>query len=211
METEASIEFLDIMTSLDRLVADDYINHQKEIISYCKKLNANDIGVRYFIEQSLISPDRRNLTGAQSFFLYGCRSFGARINMWFPRDERVDEVNQEGLRQHFSYHSCHNHNYDFFTVGVLGAGYETDFFTTSQDISNLKEDDLVNPDYKWKARVGKNDAMFVPKDTHFHTQFEPKEFSMTINVVPIHEIDTNQYILHTESNRVHRIISPALL
>ena len=38
-----------------------------------------------------------------------------------------------------------------------------------------------------ESRDGKNDTMFAPKDTDIHTQFEPEEFSMAINIVPIHK------------------------
>ena len=93
-------------------------------------------------------------------------------------------------------------------MGVLGSGYYTEYFTTSQDLNTLKENDEIIRDKEWSARIGKSDAMFVPKDTHFHTQYEPDEFSMTVNIMPIGPITSNQYVLHQDKRRIHRILLP---
>lgn len=200
--------FYDVMEEVSNLFRRGHCAKADEICSLAETLCEDELALRYFTKSALTSSEKRKLSAAQSFLVYSCAEFVTRINLWFPNDARVPERSIDDLRQYFSYNLCHNHNYDFFTVCLLGSGYAADFFTASQDLTSLKAGDEVVPDIEWSMKLPKGASLFVPKDTHFHTQFEPESFSVTLNLVPVAPTETRQYLLHQNSRRVQRIIEP---
>ena len=201
-------DFISIMDAVEALISAGHVEHQDEICTLSKDLTKGDIGLRYFLGKSLQDETRRTLSGAQSFFIYSCAAFTARLNLWFPKDARISADHEDAVRQHFSYENCHNHNFDFFTVGLLGPGYRTEFFSTSQDLKDLREGDRIEAEKRWGLTLAKSDALFVPKDSHFHTQYEPESFSMTLNLMPNQKLTSNQYVLQADRSRIQRVIRP---
>src|SRR5690606_25176669 len=145
--------------------------------------------------------------GAQSFALYSDDVFMLRINNWYPK-ARLSVEGDDEYRKYFSIGICHNHNFDFFTTCVVGPGYTSDFLETEDDVSALEEGDEVRFSRGWSVGLGLGDTMFVPRETHFHTQQLPDAFSATINLIPLagQSQSGRQYTLCDDRRTVKRVI-----
>jgi hypothetical protein len=68
--------------------------------------------------------------------VFRCNDFYFRLNAWYPDSKTVTVELETQLNDYFSIDSCHNHSVDFFTVGLLGPGYTTEFRETTEDLSD---------------------------------------------------------------------------
>lgn len=201
-------EYKHIMHNISQLMREEgYENKQVEICSELSKLTQNNIANRAFLSAALRDPINRQVISAQSFLVYRCEEFAARLNLWYPDSQLVNKENLEQLRRYFSLGVCHNHNFDFFTIGLLGPGYKTEILVTSQDISNTQVSDKIVFDKKYDYQLKKGNVPFFPKDTHFHTQWAPEKFSLSLNILPTVAITTKQFVLGDDGKTVTRVFN----
>lgn len=197
-------QFLSYMDHVHELVAAGWIENQNELINILLRLTEEDLALRYFVRRSLQNQTHRVSIGAQSFLLHSGDIFAARLNLWYPKQSNLSDVEQAQADRYFSVDMPHNHNYDFFTVGVLGPGYRTKYVVTDDD-PTWDCGDLVSVIDEFELTLSKGKAMLVPKDTHFHNQMSPNSLSVSLNIIPVPTIKTKQYGLSSDMRTVERV------
>jgi hypothetical protein len=206
-ENETLARFDSAIAHLRALTAGDYRSRSSEICSALSRLAVDGLVLKALVLECALAGKQIKLTGAQSFSLCSNDEFVMRVNCWYPKSRLPAEGDLEH-QKYFSIGVCHNHNFDFFTSCVIGPGYKSDFLLTGDDLSNLAEGDTINFSQKWRVRLGFGDAIFVPRETQFHTQELPESFSATINLIPIsgQSKTGRQYTLDDDHKTVRRVI-----
>jgi hypothetical protein len=208
-DNSASIDiaYREILEELRALTLSGHRENAEPICSTLKRLSEDGLAIKAFALQCARNEIALTLTGSQSFALHANDAYMLRINNWYPKPK----LGQTALQEHERYFSigvCHNHNFDFFTTCILGPGYDSRYHRTDADIDDLHEGDTIEMAESWSLRLGTGDAMFVPRETHFHTQWYPSAFSATINLIPIggQSESGRQYTLHDDCRTVKRVI-----
>lgn len=210
MTSAASQAFSRILDDLRPLVAGGYVDNRAAIEALLKRASDQSCSLKYFM--SICADDMINsrMQGTQSFIVHQCDEYVIRINLWFPEAD-IPQAVVRRYSEYFSVDVCHNHNYDFFTVGVYGPGYTSDYFKCSYDISDLALGDVVEFDASWSMSLEKGTTAFVRQDTEFHTQYAPPALSVSLNLIPTQALAPGhkQYVLGDDRRTVSQIIVPA--
>lgn len=205
--SDVSTSFLNMQESLALLIRGGYVENSPAIRRVLSEAVADDLWLRHFVDGCLHDPNHRKLCSSQSFPVYVSDTHAVRLNLWFPVGRFSEEVNRL-VDEYFSIDVCHNHSFDFFTVGALGPGYETTF----HEARELPDDPEVGREMDfartWSFRLEREQAVFVPAGTHFHVQHAPAEFSMSLNLIPSHQTcgTLPQIILGSDHRTIDRVI-----
>lgn len=200
-------EFLQHARALGQLVAAGYVEHQDEICRGLKEMARNDLALRYYLIAASANPNMRRLSGAQSFAVYADDVVMMRFNLWIPRAHRPNGVDTM-YDKYFSIDVPHNHSYDFFTVGVIGPGYVSDFFETSADLTDVVAGDTIDFEREWTDQLELGRTFFVPQQSVFHLQRYPESFSVSLNLIPHQPVvrGGKQLILASDRRTVETVL-----
>lgn len=165
-------EFTARIERLKALVKGDSQHNRDAILAEMEGFAHQHQALRFFLSNAIATERYRRLTSAHSFYICGNEYFRMRINAWYPQAGQTGEI-KERLESPFTIDRCHNHSFDFFTVGVFGPGYTTQFKETSQYLEKIGVGDEIIFDHVWEDQLKMAKALFVPKSTIFHTQFCP--------------------------------------
>jgi len=205
--TEIENSFQAIADRVETLFSEGYHAQKDAIIDVMALLHVDDIALRYFINRASYEDRYWNLRGAQSFALYASDSYTMRINLWFPRG-RNSGVLHGVYERYFSVNVCHNHSFDFFTIGLFGPGYTSQFYSCDEH-SHLHQPgdriDLVKDKF---FQLHPGVALFVEKGREFHTQYYPDDLSVSLNIIPkdLNSFSIHQYIVDAEKQIVETVI-----
>ncbi len=202
MPSSVEDQFLELATELSRVVAKGHDENAGEIVDLMPQFAQQDLAFRYFLHKCCSKPQFQKLISAQSFFVYGCNEYYIRVNAWYPRNTKVDEKTRRLLDEYYSVDKCHNHSYDFFTVGLMGPGYISDFRRSKEDALDKSIGDRIEFASKWTDQLDRGKSFYVKKDVIFHTQFVPEAYSSSLNLVIRKRADCKQYVLGDDSETV---------
>lgn len=143
--------------------------------------------------------------GAQVLMLH--RSIGrhfVRANFWPAID---DPVLLASGPEHYFYHVPHDHNFDFLTVGHVGPGYGSRWFTyDNQALAGYPGEDaglqLVE-----HGELSTGRMMHYRAHTDVHDQLPPSALSISINIIPENPATVwqDQYIFDFDRGCIHAI------
>jgi hypothetical protein len=200
-----------VLSSLQRLVEDGYRQHATEICNLLSELSSSHYPMRILTRIFCNTDDAAKLAGAQSYIIYGCTAYYLRINFWLPFAERHAFISDR-FNRYFSIGVLHNHSFDFFTVGILGDGYNTSIYeaVASKINANMNIGDNVDLVFSEEFKLERCKSIFFPKFVNFHTQYEPDTISASLNLIPRNMDEINdpsgiQYILSNESHNITNI------
>lgn len=213
METVLNLEnsigerFLASQRELARLVDEGHVTNQSRIEKMLAEAVTDDLYLRYFFERCAIDVNHRKLCSSQSFPVFVSDTHSIRVNLWFPTGNFSSSVNKM-VEDYFSIDVCHNHSFDFFTVGAFGPGYQTRFFSTECDLSSVLIGDSIDFNKEWSFQLNKGRSVFVPAGGHFHVQYVPPAFSMSINLIPMKQNTGRvpQILLKQDCSTVEKVI-----
>lgn len=210
MTSSATQTFLALAARLRPLVAAGHRENRDEILALLSRLSDDGVAMRHFIDLCATDLANADMYGTQSFVVYKCNDFIMRMNLWLPEADLPRQVSDR-YAEYFSVDVFHNHNYDFFTVGVYGPGYYSEYYSTSQDISDLALGDEITFDRQWNMSLARGVTAFVLQDAEFHVQYAPEALSMSLNLIPtkIFAPDHKQYVLAKDRKTVSQVILPA--
>lgn len=196
-----------VFQDVRELFESGYRDRQTDILAQLPRLTNCDVAIHEFFRLCLSASGKMRLASAQSFVIYACDLFYVRINLWLPQPQIPSNVVRK-FDDYFSVDLCHNHPFDFFTIGIFGPGYYSEFFRTSEDVSKLERGDTLSAHESWNLTLERGLALFVERDMVFHTQFSPRSFSMSLNVIPI---ETNrcknpQFVIDRSTMRISNIL-----
>lgn len=175
--------FSNSLEVIRKAILKDHIANAEQILACIQNWAYTGDAIRFFVNRSLNNPLYTILVGDNSFIVHVEELFSVRLNVWHPFGSNVSAVNSNDIARFKRIDQVHNHNYDFFTVGVLGPGYCSDFKVT-QNSESWEIGDTVIFDRTFSVQLSLGEALFVPKDTFFHRQHAPSSFSVSLNVIP---------------------------
>lgn len=197
-----------ILKELEALVAKGHRSSVSAIEKQLHQLSLEGLAIRLLLERLAASKLPLKLASAQSFIVHQSESYTLRLNVWLPEPTKLTSVAMPVYDKYFSIGICHNHNFDFFTVNVLGPGYDTELKTTHDPIENFGVGDVISFVSKETVTLTLGETLFVEADTLFHTQFAPPSVSITVNLIPNTPAEsiTNQFILDEDRMTIKSII-----
>lgn len=198
-------EFKAVVDEVSALVACGHAENAGAILELMGALAKDKLALRYFLFRAATDERFRRLTSAQSFYVFGCDAFYFRMNAWYPRSNVANSESARRLDKYFSIDSCHNHSIDFFTVGLLGPGYATEFRETQQDVSDARIGDRISFSRTWDDQLAEGKAFFVPKSSLFHTQYHPAAYSVSLNLVIWEPVRCKQFTLAEDKETVRDV------
>lgn len=198
-------DFKAIVEDVSACVRGGHVKNADAILGLMGSLANDKIALRYFLFKASADERFRRLTSAQSFYVYGCDDFYLRMNAWYPRSSAVSAESARRLDTYFSIDSCHNHSVDFFTIGLLGPGYTTEFRETEEDLSAAGAGDRINFVRTWDDQLSEGKAFFVPKSSLFHTQYDPPAYSLSLNLVIWEPVLCKQFTLAEDKETIRDV------
>jgi hypothetical protein len=204
-----------ILDEIEALIAGGYRQNAAFITDLMSELTVGDRFLEFYFRTVVRNLNIVEMIGAQSFIAHASKSYYARINFWQPKGLRPLAINRR-YDKYFSVGVLHNHSFDFFTVGIFGPGYKSIFFSLNVDIRNYEEGDIIPLEEGETLLLSKGLSIFMPKSTAFHVQYEPSEFSLSLNVIPtalddIGATDRSQLIVDVNDFVVLNKFHPELL
>jgi len=143
-----------------------------------------------------------NLLSPQSMVFFRCPRFFMRANIWMPQNSDASQRDNE--RKLYAYDLPHDHNFDFVTVGYAGCGYPTDLY--SYDITKVVGyiGETVELEDLGRERLGPGRVMAYKANRDIHTQFEPEQVSISLNLIPILErlVRAPQFVFDPEARKI---------
>jgi hypothetical protein len=197
--------FRDVLDEISPLVTSDHVANAAEIVRIMGRFAEDKLALRYFLYRATVDDRFRRLTSAQSFYVFGCPQFYLRMNAWYPRNAVVDPESARRLEKYFSIDSCHNHSVDFFTVGLLGPGYVTEFRETDSELSETGVGDRIEFLRSWEDQLTEGRVFFVKKSSLFHTQYAPEQYSVSLNLVIREPVLCKQFTLSADKETVRDV------
>lgn len=207
MSSDVRAEVGAVLERIRLLVISGYEDHREEVLGELTGLSENHAALRYYLDMCKTRAVGRRLIGAQSFLVFSCAEFYLRLNIWLP-EERSRSLFSEARGRYYSIGVCHNHSVDFFTVGLFGSGYSSDFFMTDQNLVGLKAGDKLEFTETRTLQLSKGKAVFVRRDRDFHIQYYPTELSISLNLIPIAERSPAQYTVDMKNRTVEKVLLP---
>jgi hypothetical protein len=112
-------------------------------------------------------------------------------------------------RRYLSIDELHNHDFSFFTICLLGPGYKTHFYHDPAFTPNHNLGDIINLEDKGVLALSGERVLYVERDSDYHMQHWPDDFSVTLNVIPknIPGKTNVQYILNADTFEVNTILA----
>ncbi|HEX9963760.1 MAG TPA: hypothetical protein VGB04_02110 [Allosphingosinicella sp.] len=154
---------------------------------------------RYHEElKALYDTSSQNTLTPQSVVLVQQEKFFVRSNIWLPANP--DPTQFENEKKLYAYDLPHDHNFDFITVGYAGVGYVTDLYSYDIDSVVGYVGEPVALENLGRVRLEPGRVMAYRCNRDVHTQYEPEQISVTINLIPSHErlVTSPQYVFDPE-------------
>jgi hypothetical protein len=192
---------------LDNYFSEPWGEYDNDIASTLVSLRRNMTALDPFFEQISNSENWPTMMGAQSFELYSSEYILVRINLWFPQVATQEQNDQ--YRRYLSIDELHNHDFSFFTICLLGPGYKTHFYHDPAFTPNHNLGDIINLEDKGVLALSGERVLYVERDSDYHMQHWPDDFSVTLNVIPknIPGKTNVQYILNADTFEVNTILA----
>lgn len=207
--------FLDCAARLDALIGLDHRQHVDEITATMSEFADDNIAIRYFLKLASDVPDMRTLSGAQSFRVYKGEHYFIRMNLWFPENPMIGSAAML-FREYLSVDVCHNHTFDFFTMGLFGPGYTSTYIETEDSLRDREVGDRFECSRRWDMTLTRGEAVFVQRYRQFHSQHFPPGLSVSLNIIPdrtsgrlsAEDRRARQYVIDPDTCVITRVVLP---
>lgn len=150
--------------------------------------------------KALYDGQSENILTPQSIVVAWADDFFIRSNIWLPTSDDPTQKQHEAKLS--AYELPHDHNFDFVTVGYAGVGYLTDLYRydASSVLGYIGEP--VEIERLGRVRLEPGRVMAYKCNRDIHTQYEPEELSVSLNLIPTHDrlITAPQYVFDPHHN-----------
>jgi hypothetical protein len=172
-------------------------NNRRLLPAFLGAVLANDGHAMFYSPQSFYIG-----TGA---FADGGR-FVLRGNVWFPPSFHDDiQALEDSV---YSYDNCHDHNFDFYTVGYAGPGYLTDLYEYDAATMSGVVGEKVALRSAGTVTLSPGKVLHFRKGVDIHMQRYPASLSVSVNLL-IHDdahYERGQYEFDPATGRVQSTI-----
>lgn len=185
--------------------------HTSEILDLMRRAVNEGVFIKALLETAMQNGKAPQIRGAQSFCVHQDDEFLVRLNIWYPPDPRLIKT-QDRINRYFSYDVMHNHNFALFTIGVLGSGYFTEIYRSRSDLNTPRVGDHIDLEFDRAMNLGEGVALYMKQDTEFHVQRQPKEYSVTLNVIPNspRSLSERQFVVDHPDGKVIAVIEQSV-
>ena len=159
---------------------------------------SSDAGSAFYSPQSFLISSGKLACESDTFTLRG--------NIWFP--PTLVGVNQHLEDSVYSYGNCHDHNFEFLTVGYSGPGYATDIYEYDHDQVTGVVGEAVDLRFTQRAVLGPGQVLHFRKSKDIHVQLHPERTSISINIL-LSEKDLKvrpQYEFDLDTGRIASVL-----
>ena len=146
--------------------------------------------------------------GAQALMLTQPENgFFLRANIW-PGES--DSIFRRSGAHNFAYHTPHDHNFDFLTVGYFGPGYASDYYEYDQESVAGFRGETANLRFVERATLDPGKLMLYRAHRDVHSQLPPQSLSVSLNIMSINAAQSwrDQYAFDVEHGTISRVVSP---
>jgi hypothetical protein len=193
-----------ILAELDKIFADGWVGNEQRIADLMGALRHDGRLVRDWVQNAITQEALPELQGAQSFVIHRSQHMVARFNLWFPPGQHGYIVPE--YRRYLSIDELHNHNFNFFTILLLGSGYSAQYYRDENWISDLSEGDSLPLGEPKNFQLTEDAVHLIDSLYDYHSVAWPENFSVSLNVVPNDKPTEDQYIVDHEKMVVKFVI-----
>ncbi len=128
------------------------------------------------------------------------KRFYLRANIWMP----TDNIAWSQEAELYAYGLPHDHSFSFLTVGHFGPGYRTIIYEYDSKKVDGEIGEKVDIYFSEDTTLSNGKVMYFRARNDMHIQFPPKEFSVSINMIPTPRslCYRPQYIFDVETGRI---------
>ncbi|WP_162597815.1 hypothetical protein [Pseudomonas aeruginosa] len=171
---DSSRELLRISQS--RHTSSDILLVGSWLLAFAK--NRDEIVERLCVEiERLEGFQSENPGQAPIYILHDTKLYTVRMLVWSP------SLAVEGEKQAYTYEKAHNHAFDLLTVGFYGKGYKTKIYTYDFESAVSHPEDLVPLKFVRETVLQEETVLFYEAYRDVHSQHEPEEFSVSLNIL----------------------------
>lgn len=172
-----------ITSQIDRLCFSGHDENSEKILELMTGFYQDNLAIRFLIKYIGELDSDFKLSSAQSVILSRGESHIVRLNFWPSEDGRLHQA-KSMVQDYYSIGVWHNHTFDFFTIGLAGPGYKTEFLGVDDMTGTYMLGDKIKADRAWSFQLNKGRSAYVRALNEFHCQNYPSEFSVSLNVIP---------------------------
>jgi hypothetical protein len=181
-----SIGFTQAIEDLQREFDLGWKKRKAEIAEIMRSFRHDASALRALVRKHVAGGEWPIMQGTQSFYLHSDDRFRIRANLWFQASHPL--AKEAGYRDFLSIEKCHNHDFAFFTICVLGSGYTTRLYRARNYRQDLEVGDKVDMMPTETLNLHGDCVMFIERDLDFHSQLFPETLSVTINLIPARDV-----------------------
>ncbi len=185
IHTDEVINLEQMITYLDSLGEDPLGKKTEEVMLQLRKLCNNK---RFLVDKlteqmhDLEHFESINPYSSQVFLLHIGEHYSIRVVVWEPESGRVGE-------EVFFYDDLHDHNFELLTIGYTGTGYNTVLYEYNYDDITGAPNESVVLKNKTNVQLEENRILLMSGSCDVHSQFPPKDFSVSLNIMQINAKD----------------------
>ena len=138
----------------------------------------------------------------QSILMARRKHYDVRVNFW-PSSKDY-ELSDKRVSDFLAYNYPHDHNFHFITTSFTNDCYETDVYNYTYNKYEIGES--ISLSSVGRYRLMKGMIMIYETSKDIHTQFAPKDMSISINVIPRQQSNNNQYVFDLEQEEITGVV-----
>lgn len=200
-------EFLDICDSFGEV--QNKVDYEKFYLPLIRLANNENLLID-FLNDGLQQPENFQLGTSysmQSLALAEREYYDVRMNFW-PTDNEFN-ISDSSIAGFFAYNFAHDHNFDLITTGYSKNGYITDIYNYIYGSYFIGEHVDITFDGRYELKKGR--VMFYESSKDIHIQIPPKEFAISINILPKRRNKSLQYSFDIENKTIKSVIKEGSL
>ncbi len=177
-------EYLETISKIDLADIDQVLESSEKL----KELSNNKNFLIDKLNQELMDFGKfqsHNTYSAQTLTLGGGKNYAVRANMWLPRENNEPNSTESWENKLYAYSLPHDHNFSFLTVGYWGSGYNTTIYEYDSEKIIGYPTEKVDIRFLEETTLPEGKVMFYRASKDIHTQEEPKDFSISLNLLII--------------------------
>lgn len=178
-DEDSSIELHDFISFMNGLGVAIFDKRNSDVVArMMRKLCNNRLFFAEHLARVLRSdkPLNNNHYKSRVFVVYSCDYFMIRAVVWEPIKKLPDD-------DMYAYKVCHDHNFDFYTVGYYGPGYRTILYKYNYGEVLGYSKEHVDMTLLEDTTLDYGKVMMYTRNVDIHIQIPPPDLSISINLI----------------------------
>jgi hypothetical protein len=175
----------ELLNEIDDLFRDGYRKNREKITTSIKKIYDTNLVIPFLAKSVSENSKIIFYPNAQSYNFYNGANFYVRVNYWLSENENSTVI-KDRVDKYYSIDILHNHWFDFFSLGLFGPGYASNFYHAGDEsLAQARIGNVIDLTEISEITLSEGEVIFVSKANDFHIQHKPKSFSLSLNFIPM--------------------------